>query len=74
MEVSGNIIKNVKGVIVPGTNGEKGIEAAAGIVAGGGDLGLEVLSHVSAEQKADFKDIYEESRISGQTGRYYIIQ
>ena len=36
VEVSGNIIKNVKSVVVPNTNGLKGIEAAvaAGIVAG----------------------------------------
>ncbi|MEG2451088.1 MAG: serine dehydratase subunit alpha family protein, partial [Clostridia bacterium] len=34
--VSGNIIKNVKSVVVPGTNGLKGIDAACitGIVAG----------------------------------------
>ena len=36
ISVSGNIIKNVKSVIVPNTGGLKGIEAAAaaGIVAG----------------------------------------
>ena len=36
VEVSGNIIKNVKAVTVPNTGGLKGIEAAtaAGIVAG----------------------------------------
>ncbi|MDO4941705.1 MAG: L-serine ammonia-lyase, iron-sulfur-dependent, subunit alpha [Lachnospiraceae bacterium] len=56
VEASGNIIKNVKSVIVPNTNGEKGIEAAAaiGIVAGREDLELEVLSHVTEEQKAEF--------------------
>ena len=36
IETSGNIIKNAKSVIVPNTNGMKGIEVAAamGIVAG----------------------------------------
>ncbi len=36
VEASGNIIKNVKSVVVPNTGGLKGIEAAAaaGIVAG----------------------------------------
>lgn len=46
---SGNIVKNVKGVIVPATGGLKGIEAAAVIGAVGGDASqeLEVLGHVS---------------------------
>lgn len=52
VEVSGNIIKNVKAVTVPNTGGLKGIEAAAaaGIVAGRADLELEVLSQVSREE------------------------
>ncbi len=42
---SGNIIKNVKSVVVPNTNGKKGIETAAvyGAVAGRPEEGLEVL-------------------------------
>lgn len=49
VEVSGNIIKNVKAVTVPNTGGLKGIEAAtaAGAVAGRSELGLEVLSQVT---------------------------
>ena len=45
VELSGNIIKNVKSVIVPATDGMHGIEAAvaAGIVAGCPDRKLEVL-------------------------------
>ena len=45
---SGNIIKNVKSVVVPNTGGLKGIEAAAaaGIVAGKEDKILEVISEV----------------------------
>ena len=40
VEVSGNIIKNVKAVTVPNTGGLKGIEAsaAAGIIAGRAEL------------------------------------
>ena len=51
--VSSNIIKNVKSVIVPNTDGMKGIEAAAaaGIVGGQADKALEVISAVTADQK-----------------------
>lgn len=54
VEVSGNIVKNVKSVIVPNSGGRRGIEAAAaiGILAGREDLELEVLSRVTEEQKA----------------------
>lgn len=53
--VSGNIIKNVKSVVVPNTNGLHGIEAAAvaGIVGGKAELQLQVLSEVTAEQKQE---------------------
>ncbi len=56
--VSGNIIKNVKSVIVPNTDGARGLEAAAGIgiVAGKEELELEVLSKVTAEDKSVFKE------------------
>lgn len=49
---SGSIIKNVKSVTVPNTEGKKGIQSAAaiGIVAGNPDLSLEVLSKVDKEQ------------------------
>lgn len=55
LEVSGNIIKNVKSVVVPSTSGQKGLEAAvaAGIVAGREDLELEVLSHITPEQTGE---------------------
>jgi len=50
--VSGNIIKNVKSVVVPHTGGLRGIEAAAaaGIVAGRAAQRLEVLSDVTVEE------------------------
>jgi len=46
---SGNIIKNVKGVVVPNSNGMRGIEAAAalGAVGGNADLNFEVLAQVT---------------------------
>ena len=52
IEVSGNIIKNVKSVVVPHTGGLRGIPAAAaaGTVAGDADAELEVLSRVTAEE------------------------
>ena len=58
VEASGNIIKNVKSVIVPNTNGRKGIEAAAaiGIVAGDPDAGLEVIAHAKQEDKEKLGD------------------
>lgn len=48
IEVSGNIIKNVKSVIVPNTGKQKGIRAAvaAGIVAGDPEAKLQVISAV----------------------------
>ena len=53
-EVSGNILKNVKSVIVPNTGGLKGIRAAvaAGIVAGDADKGLQVITQVSRERQS----------------------
>lgn len=56
--VSGNIIKNVKSVIVPNTGGLHGMAAAvcAGIIAGDGDRELEVISDVPQEKHAAIKD------------------
>ena len=52
--VSANIIKNVKGVIVPNTGGLQGLKAAAaaGIVAGDPDKKLLVISQVAKEGQA----------------------
>ena len=49
VDVSGNVIKNVKSVFIPHTGSLKGIEAAvaAGIVAGDPYAELEVISHVT---------------------------
>ena len=55
VKASGNIIKNVKSVVVPNTGGLKGIEAAAaaGIVAGKEEKILEVISEVSDAQRGE---------------------
>lgn len=57
IEVSGNIIKNAKSVIVPGTDGMKGIAAAAaaGIVAGDPAKKLEVITGLTATDRAEIK-------------------
>ncbi|MEG2454246.1 MAG: L-serine ammonia-lyase, iron-sulfur-dependent, subunit alpha, partial [Clostridia bacterium] len=49
IQVSGNIIKNVKSVVVPNTRGLKGVEAACitGILGGCSDLELEVLQNIT---------------------------
>lgn len=61
-EVSGNIVKNVKSVVVPNTGGQRGIEAAisAGVVAGDSSKHLQVISDISDEKKEEIK-AYKES-------------
>lgn len=65
--VSGNIIKNVKSVIVPHTGGMRGIEAAvaAGLVAGVAGDGLEVLSRISEEQVVAIQAYYASMGFQG---------
>ena len=59
--VSGNIIKNVKSVVVPNTGGLHGMAAAisAGIVAGDADRELEVISRVPVEKHAEIRAYME---------------
>lgn len=54
LTVSGNIIKNVKSVIVPHTGGKKGlaVAVAVGICCGNADAQLEVLANVTEAQLA----------------------
>lgn len=56
--VSGNIIKNVKSVVVPNTGGLRGIEAAAaaGIAAGDASKVLEVIADVDENGKQRILD------------------
>ena len=53
ISVSGNILKNVKSVVVPNTGGMKGVTsaAAAGIVGGDASKKLEVISSVTPSDK-----------------------
>ena len=59
--VSGNIIKNVKSVVVPNTGGLHGMAAAvcAGIIAGDPDRELQVISSVPAEKHAEIRAYME---------------
>ncbi|MET0016365.1 L-serine ammonia-lyase, iron-sulfur-dependent, subunit alpha [Oscillibacter sp.] len=61
VEASGNIIKNVKSVVVPNTGHLRGIPAAAaaGIVAGNASKQLEVISEVSEEKQKDIAEFLE---------------
>ena len=62
---SGNIIKNVKSVIVPATGGRHGIEAAlaAGIVSGRADKKLEVLTALTPTSISAIDDVMSRCRI-----------
>ena len=64
--VSGNIIKNVKSVVVPNTGGLRGIAAAvcAGVVAGDAAKQLEVIASVSAQKQAELKAYIAETEIN----------
>lgn len=64
--VSGNILKNVKSVIVPNTAGMRGIPAAvaAGIVAGDENLKLEVVSRINDDDRREIARYLAGNRIS----------
>ena len=66
ISVSSNIIKNVKSVIVPNTDGLHGLEAAAaaGIVAGDPRQKLLVISQVTQEQKALIRDFLQQAEFT----------
>ena len=61
VDASGNLIKNVKSVVVPNTGGLKGIEVAAavGAVAGKADKELEVIASVTEEEQEALKNYLE---------------
>ena len=65
VEVSGNIIKNVKSVVVPHTGGLRGIPAAAaaGALIGDADAELEVLSHVTEAEISRVAEYLEKTPI-----------
>ena len=65
VEASGNIIKNVKSVIVPHTGGRRGIAAAAaaGVLGGDEHAGLEVLSRITDETEERLGSYLEQTQI-----------
>ena len=66
VRLSGNIIKNVKSVIVPSTGGMHGIESAvsAGIVAGSPEKKLEVLSALGSDAKERITAFMQDCKIT----------
>ena len=60
---SGNIIKNVKGVIVPTTGDMKGIDVSAVLGAVGGDssLGLETLTPITPAHLATCRELLSQN-------------
>ena len=65
VEASGNIIKNVKSVVVPNTGGRRGIAAAACIGVLGGDekAGLQVLFRVADEAREKLGSYMEKTPV-----------
>lgn len=65
LTVSGNIIKNVKSVIVPNTNGRKGLKTAvcAGICYGEADKKLQVLANASEKDVALLDEYLEKTDV-----------
>ncbi len=63
--VSGNILKNVKSVVVPNTGGRKGIRPAiaAGMVAGDPDRDLQVIAEIPEEKLAALDDFMNSTEI-----------
>lgn len=60
---SGNIIKNVKGVMVPNSGGIRGVDAAAilGAVGGNADSVLNVLETVTEEHREECKKLMQQN-------------
>ena len=78
IKVSGNIIKNVKSVIVPNTGGMRGIAAAlcAGVIAGDAEALLEVIAGVTPSQKEEIKAYMEQVKpriVPASTGHVFEI-
>ena len=66
LAVSGNIVKNAKSVVVPGTGGKKGIAAAAaaGIAAGNAERLLEVIDDLAPQQQEQIANYLAETPIA----------
>lgn len=63
VKCSGNIVKNVSGVIVPKSEGLRGIDIAAilGIVGGNAEAGLDVLKSVTHQDSAKAQNLLEKN-------------
>lgn len=63
--MSGNILKNVKSVVVPNTGGQKGIGAAiaAGVIGGEADKVLQVISAIPREKHPAIKEYMDKTPI-----------
>ncbi|MCD8198461.1 MAG: L-serine ammonia-lyase, iron-sulfur-dependent, subunit alpha [Lachnospiraceae bacterium] len=76
---SGNIIKNVKGVIVPNSGGLKGVDVAAvlGVVGGNADRELEVLEEITPEHIEKAKELisqgYFTCKLQENVANLYIV-
>ncbi len=64
--VSGNILKNVKSVIVPNTGGLKGVTAAvaAGVCAGKAEKKLQVLTEITDDDRTNIKNYLSAARFT----------
>lgn len=77
--VSGNIVKNVKSVVVPNSGGKKGMEAAAilGAVGGNPDKGLAVLEGIKKEHIVTMEQMLEQGicqcKLKEQVPNLYIM-
>ena len=71
LTVSGNIIKNVKSVIVPNTGGKKGMRAAvaAGLCFGEADRELEVIAGATEENLRELDRYLENAKITIETAK-----
>ncbi|MBE7085245.1 MAG: serine dehydratase subunit alpha family protein [Clostridiales bacterium] len=78
LEVSGNIVKNAKSVVVPHTGGLRGIKSAfaAGLAVGDAEARLEVLSNVTEAEKqgiATVRDSFPLEIITPEDARIFDI-
>ena len=66
--VSGNIIKNVKSVIVPHTGGKKGLKTAVavGVLFGDADKELEVIADIKGDITAELEGFFNETKLTVQ--------
>lgn len=66
ISVSGNILKNVKSVVVPNTGGMRGLSAAAaaGIIAGNAESKLQVISRVNQTDRTNIEEYLKTAKIS----------